>query len=66
MSHHIPCLPQKAMSDKEFRKSVESGEVSVDCHDQLIRMAYVYMEIDGGLMDCNGIFDVINRLNTRG
>lgn len=52
------------MSAEEFRADVESGEVLVDCHDRVLRIAYIYL--DEGLWDGNGVFDVLDKLHARG
>ncbi|KAL0939183.1 rta1 domain protein [Colletotrichum truncatum] len=44
------------MSAEKFRAAVESGEVPVDCHDQVLRMAFIYL--DKGLWDGNGVFSI--------
>lgn len=48
--------------DEEFCKMAERGEVSVDHHDKMMRIAFVYHE----RVEDNIIFDVIDRLHTRG
>ncbi|KFY73828.1 hypothetical protein V499_06113 [Pseudogymnoascus sp. VKM F-103] len=52
------------MSAEKFRASAESGEVPVDCHDQVLQIAYIYS--DEGMWDGNGIFDVLDKLHARG
>lgn len=52
------------MSAEEFRANVESGEVPVDCHDRVLRIAFIYL--DEGLWNGNGVFDVVDKLHTRG
>lgn len=52
------------MGAEEFRAHVESGEVLVDSHDQVLRIAYIYL--DEGLWAGNGVFDVVDKLHTRG
>ena len=52
------------MSAKEFLANVESGEVPVDCHDVVLRIAFIYM--DEGLWNGNGVFDVVDKLHARG
>ncbi len=53
-----------AMNAEEFRARVESGEVPIDCHDRVLRIAYIYS--DEWLWDGNGVFDVVDKLHTRG
>ena len=52
------------MSAEEFRANVESGEVPVDCHDRVLRIAYIYS--NERLCDGNGVFDIVDKLHTRG
>ncbi|PGH17665.1 hypothetical protein AJ79_01027 [Helicocarpus griseus UAMH5409] len=52
------------MLDEKFRAKVESGVLPVDCHDRVLRIAYVYL--DKGLWDGNEVFDVVDKLHTRG
>jgi hypothetical protein len=52
------------MSAKDFRANAESGAVPINSHDQVLRIAYIYM--DEGLWDGNGVFDVVDQLHTRG
>jgi hypothetical protein len=53
------------MSAKEFCANVESGELLVDCHDRVLRIAYIYT--DEGLWNSNnGVFDILDKLHTRG
>ncbi|KFY09541.1 hypothetical protein V492_05466 [Pseudogymnoascus sp. VKM F-4246] len=52
------------MSAEEFCASVESGEVLVDCHDRLLRIAFIYS--DEGLWDGNGVLDIVDKLHARG
>ncbi len=50
-----------AMGAVEVRSNAESGEVPINCHDQVLRMA-----LDQELWDGNGVFDVADHLHTRG
>jgi hypothetical protein len=52
------------MSAAEFRASAESGEIPIKDHDQLLRLAYVYIhgEVGGG----DGVFDTVDKFHTRG
>lgn len=52
------------MFAEEFRAKAESGEVPIDHHDQVLRIAYIYLEQD--LWAGNGVFDIIEKLHTRG
>lgn len=52
------------MSAEEFREKVENGEVLVDSHDLVLRIAFVYADV--GIWDGNGVFDVVDRLHARG
>ena len=52
------------MSAEEFLADVEGGVVPVDCHDHLLRIAFIYL--DEGLWDGNGVFDVVEKLHARG
>ena len=49
---------------KEFLANVEGGIVPVTCHDDVLRIAYVY--IDEGLWDGQGVFDVVEKLHAHG
>ena len=42
---------------KEFLANVEGRIVPVTCHDDVLRIAYIY--IDEGLWDGQGVFDVV-------
>jgi hypothetical protein len=53
------------MSAKEFRAKAESGEVPIDSHDQVLRIAYIYS--DEWLWDGDhGVFEIVDKLHTRG
>ncbi|KAK8031662.1 hypothetical protein PG990_001396 [Apiospora arundinis] len=52
------------MSAEEFREKVENGEVLVDSHDLVLRIAFVYADV--GIWDGNGVFDVVDQLHARG
>ncbi|KAK1989349.1 hypothetical protein LZ30DRAFT_576271 [Colletotrichum cereale] len=52
------------MSADEFRDSVESRVVPVNSHDQLLRIAFIYL--DEALWDSRGVFDVVDQLHARG
>lgn len=49
------------MSAKEFLANVESGIVSVNCHEDVLRIAFIYL--DEGLWTDNGVFDVVDKLH---
>ncbi|KAL4882091.1 hypothetical protein BJY04DRAFT_217783 [Aspergillus karnatakaensis] len=52
------------MSVQEFLADVENGVVPVNSHDELLRIAYTYM--DEGMWDGAGVFDVIEKLHAHG
>ncbi|RHZ73294.1 hypothetical protein CDV55_100025, partial [Aspergillus turcosus] len=52
------------MSAEEFLANVEGGVVPVDCHDHVLRIAFIYL--DEALWDGNGVFDVVEKLHARG
>ncbi|KAJ5865057.1 uncharacterized protein N7529_006973, partial [Penicillium soppii] len=52
------------MSAKEFLAGVEGGVVPVDCHEKVLRIAFIYM--DEGLWLDSGVFDVVEKLHARG
>lgn len=52
------------MSAEEFRANVESEEVPVDCHDPMLRIAFIYL--DEALWDGRGVFDIVDKLHIRG
>jgi hypothetical protein len=52
------------MSAEAFLADAESGVVPVDSHDDVLRIAYIYM--DHGLWDANGVFDVVENMHARG
>lgn len=53
------------MCAEEFRADAESGVVSIDRHDQVLRIAFIYL--DEGLWSGNGgVFDVVDQLHARG
>ncbi|RDW81616.1 uncharacterized protein DSM5745_05173 [Aspergillus mulundensis] len=52
------------MSAEEFIADVESGLVPVDCHEKVLRIAFIYL--DEGLWDGNGVFDVVEKLHAHG
>ncbi|KAH5240613.1 hypothetical protein HBI64_077320 [Parastagonospora nodorum] len=49
---------------KGFLADVEGGIVPVTCHDDVLRIAYIY--IDEGLWDGQGVFDVVEKLHAHG
>lgn len=51
------------MCAQHFLTDVENGVVPVNSHDQLLRIAWIYM--DEPLWYGQGIFDVIEKLHTR-
>jgi hypothetical protein len=52
------------MSAKEFLATVKSGIVPVTCHDDVLRVAFIYL--DEGLRADNGVFDVVEKLHAHG
>lgn len=48
----------------EFLANVEGGIVPVTCHDDVLRIAYVYVE--GGLWDDQGVFTIVEKLHAHG
>lgn len=52
------------MSAKEFLANVESGNVPVTCHEDVLRIAFIYL--DEGLWTDNGVFDVVEKLHAHG
>ncbi|GIK01912.1 hypothetical protein Aspvir_005953 [Aspergillus viridinutans] len=52
------------MSAEEFLADVEGGVVPVDCHEKVLRIAFIYLH--EGLWDGNGVFDVVEKLHARG
>ncbi|KAL4911689.1 hypothetical protein BDW62DRAFT_196438 [Aspergillus aurantiobrunneus] len=40
------------------------GVVPVDCHEHVLRVAFIYM--DEGLWNGNGVFGVVEKLHARG
>ncbi|KAJ5142591.1 uncharacterized protein N7515_001378 [Penicillium bovifimosum] len=52
------------MSAEEFLANVESGIVPVTCHEDVLRIAFLYM--DEGLWTDNGVFDVVEKLHAHG
>jgi hypothetical protein len=49
---------------RKFLANVEGGIVPVTCHDDVLRVAYIY--IDEGLWDDQGVFDVVEKLHAHG
>ncbi|KAJ5984315.1 hypothetical protein N7481_006414 [Penicillium waksmanii] len=52
------------MSAEEFLANVEGGIVLVTCHEDILRIAFIYL--DEGLWNDNGVFDVIEKLHAHG
>ena len=53
------------MNADEFIASVESGELPVTSHDQVLRIAYIYMN-EGLWNNEHGVFDVVDQLHKQG
>lgn len=52
------------MSAEEFRAKAENRELSFNDHNQVLRIAYIYLDKD--LWGGNGVFGVVDKLHTRG
>lgn len=52
------------MSAEEFLANVEGGIVPVTCHEDVLRIAFIYL--DEGLWTGNGVFDVVEKLRAHG
>ncbi|GAD99157.1 hypothetical protein ANI_1_470124 [Paecilomyces variotii No. 5] len=52
------------MSAEEFLANVEGGIVPVTCHEDVLRVAFIYL--DEGLWTGNGVFDVVEKLHAHG
>ena len=52
------------MSAEEFRAKAERGEVPINSHDQVLRIAYIYVKQVGWVG--RGVFDVVDKLHRRG
>ncbi|KAJ9199092.1 hypothetical protein DTO166G4_7369 [Paecilomyces variotii] len=52
------------MSAEEFLANVEGGIVPVACHEDVLRIAFIYL--DEGLWTGNGVFDVVEKLHAHG
>ncbi|KAK1142346.1 hypothetical protein N8T08_007898 [Aspergillus melleus] len=52
------------MGAREFLSDAENGVVPVNSHDQLLRIAWIYL--DEPLWNGQGVFDVIEKLHTHG
>ena len=52
------------MSADEFLANVEGGIVPVTCHEDFLRVAFIYL--DEGLWTGNGVFDVVEKLHAHG
>lgn len=53
------------MDANEFIASVESGELPVTNHDQVLRIAYIYMD-EGLWSNEHGVFNVVEQLHKQG
>lgn len=54
------------MNAEEFRANAERGEILLDCHDQVLRIAYIYVVQGSQFLRGNGVLDVVDKLHTRG
>ena len=52
------------MNAKEFRANAERGQVPIDSHDQVLRIACIYLT--HGSWEETEVFNVVNKLHTRG
>lgn len=53
------------LNAKDFLAKAESGEIPIDGHDQVLRIAYIYMVED--LWDWEyGVFGVVEKLHKNG
>ncbi|TPR07334.1 hypothetical protein CAN33_0027055 [Aspergillus niger] len=52
------------MSAEELLANVEGGVVPVTCHEDVLRIAFIYL--DEGLWTGNGVFDVVDKLHSHG
>ncbi|KAJ5414362.1 hypothetical protein N7509_000989 [Penicillium cosmopolitanum] len=52
------------MNSEEFLTNAEGGIVPVTCHEDILRIAFIYL--DEGLWNGNGVFDVIEKLHAHG
>lgn len=58
----LPCIAM-AIDPFEFRDGAESGIISIDDHEKLLRIAYIYWHIAEG---AGGVFDAVDKLHERG
>lgn len=49
------------MSAEEFLADIEGGAVPVNCHNRVLRIAFIYM--DEALWNGSGVFDVVEKLH---
>ena len=54
------------MNAEEFRAKAESGEVPIKDHDQVLRIAYLYMHEGDWYGSNNGVFGEVENLHMRG
>ncbi|ROT39915.1 hypothetical protein SODALDRAFT_293526 [Sodiomyces alkalinus F11] len=62
------------MSAKEFLAKAKSGEIPVDSHDRVLRIAFIYMDeglwgtwdVERRMVRDNGVFSVVEQLHERG
>ncbi|GFN11084.1 J domain-containing protein 1 [Aspergillus tubingensis] len=52
------------MSAEEFLANVDGGIVPVTCHEDVLRIAFIYLH--EGLWTGNGVFDVVEKLHSHG
>lgn len=59
-----PHVVSTTMSAEEFQANVEGGIEPVTCHEDVLRIAFIYL--DEGLWTGNGVFDVVEKLHAHG
>lgn len=52
-----------ALSAEQFLAKAEAGEVLIDTHMLMLRIAYIHVE--QGMWDDNGVFGVVDQLHIR-
>lgn len=58
-------MSDEASSARKFLKAAEKGKVSIQGHDQVLRIAYAYMLDEHGSYG-EGVFVVVDQLHARG
>lgn len=52
------------MDAESFRRAAEEGRIVLDCHELVLRIAYVYLY--GPASTSDGVFDSVKQLHKRG